>query len=304
MEDYRLKHRKFPDSTMCMVLAALTLAVLFTSPVESIAGRPPRKRATVNRPQPAQLVLTQAENKARHPMRVTTNAEYTLVECDIRDLHLAVVDTGATISQFTEQRPWIMAAMNGGFFDFVNGRMAPTGLVISDDVMYSPAACRICSRDDGRKRSSRLASKACAEQGWYDIFAVDQMNRISVMPSVVYEQLIGNTSGELRLALEAGPTLVSNGVPAEKGSLAGRFSRRAYPRTAFGIARDGRILLLTTRIACPLYKVAKMLAGHDAMWAMNLDGDSSTNMLVTGNTAAGVTHGPKTKLNTFVYVTQ
>ncbi len=297
-----MKHLTFLKHPAGIGMIAALLLILLTMTAEALPGRPPRKKAIVRRPQPAK-VLVQAAHSAHRPMRIVTEPAYTIVECNVRDIHFAVVDTGITIHQFTAQRSDALVAMNGGFFDWFNGRMAPTGLVVSDDVLFAPAACRVCAKDDGRGRGGKLARKACHEQVWYDIFAVDQFNRISVIHAADYDNHFGMTTSELRLALEAGPTLVDNGIARDRSQLPGRFSRRRYCRSAFGVSHDGRILLLTTRRGYPLHEVADILVDHGAVWAMNLDGDSSANMVVPGNDQASIVCGPRTRLNTIVYVT-
>ena len=296
--------KNFPASIVRTLVIALIVTFCVSATMDATPGRPPRKRESVRRPQPAQVIAKQAENSAHRPMRVTADANYTLIECDIRDLHIAVVDTGITMHQFADQRPQAIAAMNGGFFDYFNGKMTPTGLVISDDVVYAPAACRVCALDDARGRDGKLARKACSEQVWYDIFAVDQSRQLSIIHSTEFDSHFGATASELRLAIEAGPTLVRDGAPAGRANLPGKFSRRRYPRSAFGVTSEGRILMLTTKKGYPLYEVANILADHGAVWAMNLDGDSSANMVVRGNEKASIACGPRAKLNSIIYVTQ
>ena len=89
-------------------------------------------------------------------------------------------------------------------------------------------------------------------------------------------------------ALAAGPLLVWNGFakpwPGGEGFGDPHVFARAAPRTAMGITRDNKLLLVTTIAGTSLGALARALRDLGAVYAVNLDGGSSTAMWYQGRT--------------------
>lgn len=93
-------------------------------------------------------------------------------------------------------------------------------------------------------------------------------------------------------ALSGGPWLVRSGSPLtdgrEQGFNEATFTRRAHPRTAAGVAADGKLLLVTVDGRQPhsrgvsLPEMAEVMLGLGATDAINLDGGGSTTMVALG----------------------
>ncbi len=87
-------------------------------------------------------------------------------------------------------------------------------------------------------------------------------------------------------ALAAGPLLVWDGFakPAPGGEGFGdpHVFARAAPRTAVGVTKDNRLLLVTTVGGSSLGRLARAMRDLGAMYAVNLDGGSSAAMWYDG----------------------
>lgn len=98
----------------------------------------------------------------------------------------------------------------------------------------------------------------------------------------------------LKHAIGGGPWLVRNGTPyVDLG--AQHFTSRSLgyrePRSAVGITRDGKLLLVTVdgrqknvSVGMTMYELAYLMQKLGSMNAMNLDGGSSTQMSIYGKT--------------------
>jgi hypothetical protein len=105
-----------------------------------------------------------------------------------------------------------------------------------------------------------------------------------------------------RDAVGGRPVLVTDGVIAARLDTVGRagFATSRHPRTAAGITRDGRILLVTVdgrrapySDGMTLGELAALMLALGARDAVNLDGGGSTAMVVaTGDTAFAVVNRP------------
>ena len=112
---------------------------------------------------------------------------------------------------------------------------------------------------------------------------------------------IGEGQGELfaksRDALAAGPMLVREGQVAV-GTEIGHFDKR-HPRTAVGVARDGRVFFLTVdgrskgnAAGMTCEELARVFVALGCETALNLDGGGSTTMWVRGEGESGVVNHP------------
>ena len=105
-----------------------------------------------------------------------------------------------------------------------------------------------------------------------------------------------------RDAVGGRPVLVRNGAIAARLDTVGRtgFSTSRHPRTAAGVTRDGRVLLVTVdgrqapySDGMTLQETAELMLSLGAREAVNLDGGGSTAMVVaTADTAFAVVNRP------------
>ncbi|PIE23533.1 MAG: hypothetical protein CSA62_06750 [Planctomycetota bacterium] len=107
----------------------------------------------------------------------------------------------------------------------------------------------------------------------------------------------GRLFAESRDALAAGPMLVQQGVIA-LGTEISHFDKR-HPRTAVGIAKDGRIFFLTVDGRSPgkaagmtCEELARIFVALGCEKALNLDGGGSTTMWIRGAGKTGVVNHP------------
>jgi len=93
---------------------------------------------------------------------------------------------------------------------------------------------------------------------------------------------------EHRAALAAGPLLVWDGFakprPGGEGFGDSHVFSRAAPRSAVGITRENRLLLVTTVRGTSLARLAKAMRELGAVYAINLDGGASAAMYYRGRT--------------------
>lgn len=109
------------------------------------------------------------------------------------------------------------------------------------------------------------------------------------MATVGREALLWSEATE---AVGGGPRLLVNGETAIDGQAEGfdaSFTDHAYPRTAVGISRDGRHLIVVTADGrqalsrgATLGEMAGILKRYGAWNAMNFDGGGSTSMAIAG----------------------
>jgi hypothetical protein len=141
-----------------------------------------------------------------------------------------------------------VAAINGTFFGIRN--LAPAGdLVVAGRPIYFGRVQRAFAISrDGSVRL--LAVSAGRSRGWEGFNS----------------------------AVAAGPTLVSNGAvtlaPADEGFFDGAVFRAAR-RSALGLTRDGKLLLVVTTNSVRLKALAEFMLSLDVVDALNLDGGSS-----------------------------
>ena len=93
---------------------------------------------------------------------------------------------------------------------------------------------------------------------------------------------------EYQSALAAGPLLVWNGfakpMPGGEGFGDPHVFAKAAPRTAMGVTRSNKLLLVTTIAGTSLGRLAQALRALGAVYAVNLDGGSSCAMWHQGRT--------------------
>lgn len=121
--------------------------------------------------------------------------------------------------------------------------------------------------------------------------SAEKLSGLKVGDSVKITQTLGPVWDKTVYALGAGPTLVKNGniyVTTKVEDFGSDVAGGRAPRTAFGVTKDGRILLAvvdgrqTHSIGMTLLELAQFMRELGANNAMNLDGGGSSEMVVGG----------------------
>ena len=108
---------------------------------------------------------------------------------------------------------------------------------------------------------------------------------------VELEFMLGMTGMEIESALGAGPMLVSNGeINVDRnGDFRNDVVLGRAPRTGIGLDKDGRLILVVLEgrnplgsIGANLYEFAEIMKRYGAVVAMNLDGGSSSTLVIDG----------------------
>jgi uncharacterized protein YigE (DUF2233 family) len=171
---------------------------------------------------------------------------------DLRRCRLRVLDARqfamarADVKTLAEKTKAV-AMVNGGFFG-TDGK--PLGLVISDG-----------------KQTNRLLKR-----DWGVFFVKD--NRASIVHSRNYK-----SNPRVTQALQVGPRLVVNGKRV-------KLKPQSARRTALGIMKDGRVVLLVSEGELSLTQLAETMrvpesqGGLDCPNALHLDGGGSSQMFV------------------------
>lgn len=85
--------------------------------------------------------------------------------------------------------------------------------------------------------------------------------------------------GPIKTGFSGSNVLVRNGKEVKQGS--SFFSRRRCPRTGVGITRDGKLIVIVNTSAT-LKQFAKRFSENNAVFAINVDGGSSTMFIERG----------------------
>jgi uncharacterized protein YigE (DUF2233 family) len=183
-------------------------------------------------------------------------------------VHLAELDPPGTVDAFLRKRPEALVAINGGFFDKTwTGTLIPTGLVVTEGRVRWQSAAEVGAGKDSRRDAYQ--KKAAREARWYGVFLITRDKVARVLSS---SKLPGSgLLAKARLALESGPVLV------REGRVVTRQASSQALRTAAGVTRDGRVLLLCTRKPMTLVELAQALVKLGAVEALNLDGGPSSS---------------------------
>jgi len=179
---------------------------------------------------------------------------------------------GLTLMQMVENTGAVAGVNGGGFYDPGGSGSGgiPDGIVICDGEFRWGA---------GSGRSSVIGFDSDG------ILHVGNMSAAEV------------TALDIQYAVSFGPPLISNGVPQTQRAI----SSGINPRTAIGQRADGAVLLLVVdgrqidSLGAALTDLIEILLDFGAVNAANLDGGSSTLMMLNGeiiNTCASVS-GPR-----------
>ena len=164
---------------------------------------------------------------------------------------------GILVSEFLEKYDAVLA-VNGGAFSDPNGKGNggyPGGVLISDGVVYH--------------EPTQYLTTAC----------FDRNNRL-IVGNITAKQAL---EMDVRDAVSFGPALIINGEVTDAGKDPG-----LNPRTAIGQRADGAVLLLVVdgrhldSIGASMADLISIMQEYGAINACNLDGGSSTAMVVNG----------------------
>lgn len=116
--------------------------------------------------------------------------------------------------------------------------------------------------------------------------------------------------GSIYTALQAGPMLVRDGraMVSTQGDFPGDIRRGRAPRSAVGLTREGDLILMavdgrsSTAAGATLSELANYLVEAGCWTAMNLDGGSSTQLVVAGELVTQNPAGAKPVANALVLV--
>lgn len=122
---------------------------------------------------------------------------------------------------------------------------------------------------------------------------------------------VGRTATSvIDLALQAGPMLVRDGAPyvSPQGDFPADIRRGRAPRSAIGLTANGDLILMAvdgrskTAAGATLDELAVYLIEAGAHSAMNLDGGSSTQLVIAGDLVTQSATGPRGVANALVLV--
>jgi exopolysaccharide biosynthesis protein len=215
------------------------------------------------------LLLAAAPAGAAGWERVATGVEYRRVQGDGTDAHVVRVDLdaraldvvattaaerGLTVSEFARGRGAV-AAINGDYFDIA---LEPFGLAMGDGAVWAR----------GREQARRQ-----------EVVGVGP-HRVRIFPRV---EPLREPKRWMTGAVSGWPMVVEDCAPVAALPGSDHFTRAPHPRTAVGLSRDRRELLLVVadgrREGVPgltLPELAALMVEVGACTALNLDGGGSS----------------------------
>ncbi len=219
----------------------------------------------------AEDVWTEPYPGVRHLERATSNQKLHAVTVDLGRPELRVRATrrgerGTTVSRFAAEQG-CQIAVNGDFFD---SGFAPEGLAMGDGERWTGSS-------DGPR---------------WGFVATGEGNRLAI----TLPELVAEPEPWMRDVVGGTPLLVEEGAPAPAVECASSFCNR-NPRTAAGVTRDGRGLILavvdgrrTGAAGMSLRELAALMIELGAWRALNLDGGGSSALYIEAE--GGVVNQP------------
>lgn len=193
----------------------------------------------------------------RRILRDATDAHIVRIDLDERSLEIvatAAAERGLTVSEFARGRSAVVA-VNGDYFD---AALEPFGLAMGDGVVWAPG------RAHGRRQ---------------EVVGVGH-GRVRIYPrsAPLHEPKRWMTG-----AVAGWPMVVEDCAPVAALPGSAHFTLAPHPRTAVGLSRDRRELLLVVvdgrRAGVPgltLPELAALMVEAGACTALNLDGGGSS----------------------------
>jgi exopolysaccharide biosynthesis protein len=115
------------------------------------------------------------------------------------------------------------------------------------------------------------------------IIIFDEQNNVELIPGEEFVERYA--AGGMEGALQVGPRLVTNGRitvnPKEEGFRDPKILTKAGARSAIGLTRDHKLLMLTTGGAT-IPELAQVMKQAGAYQAMNMDGGASSGLYYDG----------------------
>ena len=230
-------------------------------------------------------------------------AWYAEVDVSLQDMSVRVVrsqdtDRKETLSEFADNLN-ASIVVNGGYFILDKHPTDHVGLLMSNNIIYSPAITSVLRgstryyltrsalgiHDDNHIDIAWITSRNDSIYEW-NTPVFNQQN--IPQSSLDYSQAV---PWNVRDALQAGPVLITDGeinITVDEEVFFGSEISNIHPRTAAGYTSDGRFILMVVdgRQASSrgvyLQELAVMMDNLDCVEAINLDGGGSSGMVVNG----------------------
>ena len=230
-------------------------------------------------------------------------AWYAEVDVSLQDISVRVVrsqdtDRKETLSEFSDNLN-ASIVVNGGYFILDKHPTDHVGLLMSNNIIYSPAISSVLRgstryfltrsalgiHDDNHIDIAWIASRNDSVYEWH----TPVLNQQNIpQSSLDYSQAV---PWNVRDALQAGPVLITDGeinITVDEEVFFASEITNIHPRTAAGYTSDGRFILMVVdgRQASSrgvyLQELAVMMDNLDCVEAINLDGGGSSGMVVNG----------------------
>ena len=230
-------------------------------------------------------------------------AWYAEVDVSLQDMSVRVVrsqdtDRKETLSEFADNLN-ASIVVNGGYFILDKDPTNHVGLLMSNNIIYSPAISSVLRgstryfltrsalgiHDDNHIDIAWIASRNDSVYEWH----APVLNQQNIpQSSLDYSQAV---PWNVRDALQAGPVLITDGeinITVDEEVFFASEITNIHPRTAAGYTSDGRFILMVVdgRQASSrgvyLQELAVMMDNLDCVEAINLDGGGSSGMVVNG----------------------
>ena len=230
-------------------------------------------------------------------------AWYAEVDVSLQDISVRVVrsqdtDRKETLSEFSDNLN-ASIVVNGGYFILDKHPTDHVGLLMSNNIIYSPAITSVLRgstryyltrsalgiHDDNHIDIAWIASRNDSVYEWH----APVLNQQNIpQSSLDYSQAV---PWNVRDALQAGPVLITDGeinITVDEEVFFASEITNIHPRTAAGYTSDGRFILMVVdgRQASSrgvyLQELAVMMDNLDCVEAINLDGGGSSGMVVNG----------------------
>ena len=234
--------------------------------------------------------------------------DVSLQDMSIRVVHSQDTDRKETLSEFSDNLN-ASIVVNGGYFILDKDPTEHVGLLMSNNIIYSPAIESVLRgsmryfltrsalgiRDDNHIDIAWIASRNDSIYEW-KAPVLNQKNIPQL--SLDYSQAV---PWNVRDALQAGPVLITDGeinITVDEEVFFNSEIPNIHPRTAAGYTSDGRFIIMVVdgRQASSrgvyLQELAVMMDNLDCVEAINLDGGGSSGMVVNGkilNSPTGIT---------------
>ena len=224
--------------------------------------------------------------------------DVSLQDMSIRVVHSQDTDRKETLSEFADNLN-ARIVVNGGYFILDKDPTEHVGLLMSNNIIYSPAIASVLRgsmryfltrsalgiRDDNHIDIAWIASRNDSIYEW-QAPVLNQQNIPQL--SLDYSQAV---PWNVRDALQAGPVLITDGeinITVDEEVFFNSEIPNIHPRTAAGYTSDGRFIIMVVdgRQASSrgvyLQELAVMMDNLDCVEAINLDGGGSSGMVVNG----------------------